>query len=37
MSGDFVEAVITGSNEYDLIGEIEAEQGEMEDENEFTK
>ena len=37
MSGDFVEAVFTGSNEYDLIGEIEAEQGEMEDENEFTK
>lgn len=28
MSGDFVDAVITGSNEYDLIGEIE---------NEFTK
>ncbi|MDE7045434.1 MAG: TRAM domain-containing protein, partial [Acetatifactor sp.] len=25
MSGDFVEVLVTGSNEYDLIGEIENE------------
>ena len=25
MTGDFVKAVITGSNEYDLIGELEDE------------
>ncbi len=37
LSGDFVEVVITGSNEYDLIGEIAADQAEREDENEFTK
>lgn len=37
MSGDFVKVVITGSNEYDLIGEITAEQAKMEDNDEFTK
>ncbi len=31
LSGDFVEAVITASNEYDLIGEIAADSAEMED------
>ncbi len=36
-SGDFVDVVITGSNEYDLIGEIAADRAEMEDKNELTK
>ncbi len=31
LSGDFVEAVITASNEYDLIGEIDAGSAELED------
>ena len=31
LSGDFVEVVITASNEYDLIGEIAADSAEMED------
>lgn len=31
LSGDFVEVVITASNEYDLIGEIVADSTEMED------
>lgn len=31
LSGDFVEVVITASNEYDLIGEIAAGPAEMED------
>ena len=31
MSGDFVDVVITGSNEYDLIGEISAGKAETED------
>lgn len=31
LSGDFVEVVITASNEYDLIGEIVADTTEMED------
>lgn len=31
LSGDYVEAVITASNEYDLIGEIAADSAEMED------
>ncbi len=31
LSGDFVEVVITASNEYDLIGEIDAGSAELED------
>lgn len=31
LSGDYVEVVITASNEYDLIGEIAADSAEMED------
>ncbi len=31
LSGDFVEAVITASNEYDLIGEIDVGSAELED------
>lgn len=31
LSGDFVEVVVTASNEYDLIGEIAADSTEMED------
>lgn len=31
LSGDFIDVVITGSNEYDLIGEIAADQAEMEE------
>ena len=31
MSGDFVDVIVTGSNEYDIIGEIAADQAEMED------
>lgn len=32
LSGDFVDVIVTGSNEYDIIGEIAADQAEMEEE-----
>lgn len=31
LSGDFIEVVVTGSNEYDLLGEIAADQAGMEE------
>ena len=36
-SGDFIDVIVTGSNEYDIIGEIADDQEEMEDKNELTK
>lgn len=37
LSGDFIDVIVTGSNEYDIIGEIADDQEEMEDKNELTK